>query len=249
MERYGLLTGASSGIGLAIAKALLQAGWCLYGIGRHFSEDALQQLCRDAEVGGGSFVPVEQDLTDTGKLLELVRGLQKEHTFRLLVNNAGVAYYGPHETVSPKNLHEMVVTNVEVPMLLCGQLMRGLREVSGTIVNVSSVTATHASPWGCAYGATKAALSAFSESLFEENRKHGVRVVTIQPDMTATALYRNADFCQGEEADTYLTPEEVAEAVLYAVNAREGLVLREITLQPQKRCIKRKGASARNDMG
>ena len=176
MERDCLLTGASAGIGLAISEALLREGWCVYGIGRHFSADVLRQLNKDAEVGGGSFVPVEQDLMDTGKLLELVKGLQKEHTFRLLVNNAGVAYYGPHETVSPRHLHEMVVTNVEVPMLLCGQLMRGLREVSGTIVNVSSVTATHASPWGCAYGATKAALSAFSESLFF--RDAGILVIS-----------------------------------------------------------------------
>ncbi len=240
MEQDCLLTGASSGIGLAIAEALLAQGWHVCGIGRSFCEEVREKLTKVAEVGGGSMTFVEMDLTKQDRLLEVVKGLQKLYQFRLLINNAGVAYYGPHETVSPKKLHEMVVTNVEVPMLLCGQLLRDLRSVGGTIVNISSVTATHPSPWGSAYGATKAALSAFSASLFEENRKHGVRVVTIQPDMTDTNLYRNADFTRGEETDTYLTPEEVAEAVLYAVNIRAGCVLREMTLRPQRQSIQRK---------
>lgn len=95
-------------------------------------------------------------------------------------------------------------------------------------------------PHGCAYGATKAALSSFSSSLFEETRKYGVKVITIQPDMTQTNLYRNANFKEGITPDTYLTPEEIADAVEYALSLREGIVLREITLTPQKHQITRK---------
>jgi NADP-dependent 3-hydroxy acid dehydrogenase YdfG len=134
----------------------------------------------------------------------------------------------------------MVRTNLEVPMILTQQLMREIKNNEGYIINISSVTATKSNPHGCAYGATKAGLSNFSHSIFDEARKYGVSVVTIHPDMTKTALYRNADFCQAEEEDTYLLPEEVANAVDYVLSQRNGMVVTDITLQPQKHRIMKK---------
>ena len=75
---------------------------------------------------------------------------------------------------------------------------------------------------------------------FDEVRKYGVRVITIQPDMAKTDLYRNADFCEGEEEASYLLPEEVAEAAAFALAQREGLVVTEITVKPQFHRIRRK---------
>ena len=223
VQKTALVTGASSGIGLAIAGRLLNEGYTVYGIGRDFSggtPDGLRQLCFD--------------LTDTKKLpsflSENIRG-----KLSLLVNCAGVAYYGPHETVSPASIHEMVTVNVEVPLLLSSLYLRELRENGGSIVNISSVTAKlNNNSYGCAYGATKAALSHFSEALFEETRKQGVRIITIHPDLTDTALYRNADFRPGTAPDTVLSPGEVAEAVIWAIKQRDGLVINDITLRPQK---------------
>ena len=80
----------------------------------------------------------------------------------------------------------------------------------------------------------------FSRSLFDEARKYGVRVVTISPDMTRTNLYRNADFQEGEEEESYLMPGEVADAGAYVLGQREGLVVTDITLQPQIHRIRRK---------
>ena len=135
----------------------------------------------------------------------------------------------------------MVTVNVEVPLLLTNRYLRNLRETGGAIVNVSSVTAKqNNNSFGCAYGATKAAVSHFSEALFEETRKSGVRVITIHPDLTDTNLYRNADFSPADDPDCVLYADEIAEAVLAALRAREGLVVSDITLRPQKNRIVRK---------
>lgn len=134
----------------------------------------------------------------------------------------------------------MVRTNLEAPMILTCSLLRDLKKNRGYVINISSVTATGSNPHGCVYGATKAGLSSFSHSLFDEARKYGVKVVTISPDMTKTNLYRNANFREGDEAESYLLPEEVAQAVEYVLSRREGLVVSDITLKPQLHRITRK---------
>lgn len=227
-----IVTGASSGIGLAIARTLLAEGYVVYGLGRTFREDAPKHP---------HFHALKVDLRDTAALRLVISGLPKEPMLSLLVNAAGIAYYGPHETLSPEEIHDMLAVNVEAPLLLTNLLLRDLKHCGGTILNVSSVTAKQsANTHGCVYGATKAALSAFSASLFEECRKHNVRVITLHPDLTDTDLYRNADFTPRDEAEYRLTPEEVANAALQALNTRDGLVVTDITLRPQRNGIVRK---------
>ncbi|MBO4324985.1 MAG: SDR family NAD(P)-dependent oxidoreductase [Lachnospiraceae bacterium] len=226
--KTALVTGASSGIGRAVAEALLADGFTVYGIGRTFPEDTDARLHK-----------LEYDLTKTAGLPDYLK-TNVPQPLSLLVNCAGCAYYGPHETLSPAAVHEMVAVNVEVPLLLTNRFLRDLQKTQGAVVNISSVTAKQSSnTYGCAYGATKAALSHFSEALFEETRKSGVRIITIHPDLTDTNLYRNADFRPAEEPTCVLTAQEVAEAVLFAVHARDGLVVSDITLRPQKNRIVR----------
>ena len=137
-------------------------------------------------------------------------------------------------------IQEMVRTDLEVPMILSQQLLRGFKKNKGCIVNIASVTAQQSNPHGCAYGAVKAGLASFSRSLFDEARKYGVRVAVVSPDMTKTELYRNADFTVGEETESYLLPQDVADAVAYIVEQREGVVVSEVTLRPQYHRIRRK---------
>lgn len=233
LRKTAIVTGASSGIGREIAKVLCGMEYEVYGIGRNFEQAA-------AEEQKGRFHAVVCDLLDTSKLCGAVKEIAADGSVQLLVNNAGAAYYGLHEELNPKKISEMVRTNLEVPMILAQQLLRDLKRNRGCIVNIESVTARQSNPHGCAYGATKAGLFSFSRSLFDEVRKYGVSVVSISPDMTKTALYRNADFTVGEEAESYLLPEEVAQAVAYALRQREGLVVSEITLRPQLHRIAKK---------
>ena len=232
-----IVTGASSGIGLAVSRTLCEIGYEVFGFGRNFKDPA-----NEKEGLGGRFHPIVCDVLDTPKLTEHVKQILAKHQVRVLVNNAGTAYYGLHEELNPQKIQKMVRTNLEVPMILSQQLLRPLKKNAGYLINIASVTAAGTNPHGCAYGATKAGLSSFSHSLFEEARKYGVKVVCIYPDMTKTKLYRNADFREGDEAGSYLLPEEVAQAVRYIVSQREGLVVSDITLRPQLHRILRKPA-------
>lgn len=219
-----IVTGASSGIGYAISRKLCELGYEVYGLGRDFSKvDTIEE----------GFHSIPCDVLETDKLCTCVKKIASQCQVRVLVNNAGVAYYGLHEELNPKKIQEMVRTNLEVPIILTQQLLRHLKKNAGYVINISSVTAKESNPRGCAYGATKAGLASFSHSLFDEVRKYGVKVMTIFPDMTKTNLYRHADFREGEELESYLLPEEVAAAVEFMLCQREGLVVSDITLKPQ----------------
>jgi len=231
MTHTALVTGASSGIGQAIAQRLLEHGYEVYGIGRDFSACTL--------TGHAQFHTVVLDLLDTPALLAFLETLPKDN-LSVLVNSAGCAWYGPHETLSVEAIQTMTRVNLETPILLCGKLLRTLKQNHGTIINIASVTALETSTHGAAYGALKAGLVHFSRTLFEEHRKSGLKVSVILPDMTDTALYRNADFGPDLTEGAYLSPEDTAEAVMAVLNAREGTVLSEIVLRPQYRRIHRK---------
>ena len=231
------LTGASSGIGEAIAGALLAEGATVYGVGRDFAKT------NPTVTGSPSFHAIALDLRDDRKLSDLLANLAAEKvSFDVLVNCAGSAYYGIHEQLSPQVVEEMVQTDLTVPMVLCGHFLRAFkRKKSGTILNIASVTAIASSnPHGAAYGACKAGLLSFSRSIFEEARKYGVKVTCLLPDMTRTALYRNADFEASEEDGCSLAPEDVAEAVLSVLHAPEGVCVPELVLTPQYRRIAKK---------
>lgn len=234
MSNTAIVTGASSGIGLAVSKTLCKLGYEVFGIGRNFHVDYEAALLTD------SFHTIICDLLDTEKLCTAVKKIAAQKCVTVLVNNAGTAYYGLHEELNAKKIQQMVRTNLEAPMILTNLLLRDLKKNKGYVINISSVTAGSSNPHGCAYGATKAGLSSFSRSLFDEARKYGVKVVTISPDMTKTNLYRNANFKEGEEEESYLLPEEVAGAVEYVLSQREGLVVSDITLKPQIHRITRK---------
>ncbi|MDE6873903.1 MAG: SDR family oxidoreductase [Lachnospiraceae bacterium] len=241
--KTAVLTGASSGIGAALAEELLLLGYKVFGIGRDFTT-FLSETAEDAALAPllHHFTPIVLDLAQTGILAEKIRQIRKLNKISLLINNAGVGYFGLHEELKPSMLHEMVTVNLEVPMLLCQLLLRDLKETGGHIIQISSVTAKKSSPHGCAYGATKAGLTSFSQSLFDEARKYGVRVTCIHPDMTNSNFYRNADFGTDKDPACSLSPEDVAEAVRTILTAREGMVFSDITLTPQKhRIIKHRG--------
>ena len=233
MTRTAIITGASSGIGKAICETVLDKGYEVYGVGRDFS-GATSLLSRE------NFHKVELDLLDTGKLQEEVKNISKGNALSLLVNCAGAGYYGLHEELSPRSISEMVRVNLEVPLLLSNLLLRKLKENSGTIINIASVTANQSNPHGAAYGATKAGLLSFSKSLFDEARKYGVKVTTILPDMTDTNLYRNADFKADEEENARLLPEDIARAVDFILSSDPHQVITELTVRPQLHRIAKK---------
>lgn len=223
--KTAIVTGASSGIGKAIAEVLVKNGYEVYGIGRNFTEDV-------------RFHAIVCDLLDEKQYQAMMLSLPKE--IDVLVNNAGCAYYGMHETISDARIHEMIKLNLEIPERMSQHYIRALRLRQGLMINVASITGTHPSPHAACYASTKAAMVSFSNSIFEENRKHGVKVTCLIPDMTETNLYRNADFKADENDGCCLYPMDIANVVEQILSQRNGIVAKEIIIQPQFHRIQKK---------
>lgn len=230
--KAAVVTGASSGIGLAISVKLVEMGYRVYGFARDFSR---------VDTADQNFIKIRCDLTDTNQLcrcIEEVKGRKQE--IYILVNNAGIGFFGPHEQLKVRQIEQMVATNLQAPLILTNLLLREIKRTSGFIINISSITARKSSTHGCAYASTKAGLSHFALSLFDEVRKTGVKVITIHPDITKSGFYDDLDFIYGEEAESYITPDCIAESVKNILSQRKGTVISEITIRPQKNIITRK---------
>lgn len=234
-----LITGVSSGIGKSLLLALSGKGCLIHGIVKTSvrKEALLTEL--SSSLSAKQLQTIELHVCDLRDASEIERLAKALHSRKLspdiLILNAGIGFYGPHEELSVKHITELAAVNFTAPLLLANLFLRDLKKNRGQLLFISSVTAAKTNnTHGCAYGATKAGLSSFAKSLFEEVRKYGVRVTVLAPDMTRTDLYRNASFEASEEYDASLTPEEVAEYALFALTAREGLNLTELTMQPQR---------------
>ena len=228
-----LLTGASSGIGLATGLKLAKEGYEIYGIGRTF--DITYSFPEN-------FHCYSCDITDHISLLSTLNKIKEKlgvPSPDILIHSAGVGYYGLQEQISDENMMSLVRTNLEVPMILTSHFLPFMKQrKSGHIIFLSSVTARKSNTYGCAYGATKSALLSFANSLFDEVRKNGIKITTLLPDMTQTNLYRNADFTADETA--CLFPEDIADTIFYVLSASEHVNITELTIQPQKHRIKKK---------
>ena len=228
-----LLTGASSGIGLAIGLRLAKEGYEIFGIGRSFEESTSFP---------SNFHRFSCDITDTGALFHTLAKIKEQLPSPapdILIHSAGIGLYGLQETLEPASLQALVRTNLEAPMLITTEFLGFMKQrKSGHILFLSSVTAKKSNTYGCAYGATKAGLFSFANSLFDEVRKNNIKVTTLLPDMTLTNLYRSADFTADETA--CLFPEDIADTVSYILSCGEHLNVTELTIQPQRHRIKKK---------
>lgn len=227
--KRAIVTGASSGIGQAIAKMLETQGYEVFGIGRNF------------DGGESSMHRMVIDITDTGALVEAIDDIGRNGGIDCMVNCAGEAFYGLSESLDTEQISSMCRVDLEAPMIASCRCLPYLRMSRGMIINIASVTATRINTHGACYGALKAGLLSFGRSLYEEVRKHGVRVVTICPDLTSgTDLYRNASFEADRAEGCSLYPEDVAECVRTCVSMREGAAITEMEIRPQYNRISKK---------
>jgi NAD(P)-dependent dehydrogenase (short-subunit alcohol dehydrogenase family) len=179
-----LVTGASAGIGEAAARALVGAGFTVYGTSR----SAAAGEKRDGVV----LLPL--DVTDDGSVAGVVREvLARSGRIDVLVNNAGVGIAGAAEESSIEQARALFETNVFGSIRMTRAVLPHMREQGGgRIINVSSVLGLVPAPFMALYAATKHAIEGYSESLDHEVREHGVRVLLVEPGYTNTAFDVNA---------------------------------------------------------
>jgi uncharacterized protein len=220
-----LITGASSGIGEAFARALAARGHNLVLVAR--SEDKLMRLC--SELGRGNRIHCQHvalDLSKPESPAKLFaetrnRGLQID----LLINNAGFGSMGEFATLDMAHELNMIDLNVRSLVEMTQRFLQPMRErKSGAIINVASTAGFQAVPYMAVYAATKAFVLSFSEALWEENRAHGVTVMALCPGVTETGFFAAAHIDK-PPARMVETAEDVVETALRGLKRRKSSII------------------------
>lgn len=181
MESNGtvVVTGASSGIGRASALVLARRGFAVFaGVRKQADAEAIR---RD---GGERIVPLLVDVTDATQVAHAAEEVSRavgEHGLGGLVNNAGVGLVAPMECVSLDEVRRIFEVNLFGQLMLTQALLPSIRQARGRIVNVGSIGARIAMPFGGVLGATKSALASFNDALRIELRSSGIEVILIEP--------------------------------------------------------------------
>jgi NAD(P)-dependent dehydrogenase (short-subunit alcohol dehydrogenase family) len=223
MKRY-LITGASRGIGRAIAEKLAGPGRNLLLHGRN--REALAKTCRLVEQKSGKAVPLSYDLRRAARVEKMIDAIGPK-PLDALINNAGIALVKPFDEISLIEWDTLFAVNVTAPFLLTQRLAPKMW-TGASIVNILSIAAKNGFPgWSC-YCMTKFALEGFSQSIREELRPRGIRVLNIYPAATNTEIW---DAVQGEwPREKMLLPEEIGDAVAYALSRPAGVAVENIDL-------------------
>ena len=263
--RTAVVTGASSGIGRAIAQSLGGAGAHVVLGGR--TKDAMDESVARITAAGGTAEAHVHDVRNVDEARALVdRAMTSTGRLDVMVNNAGVSYPASIIDGEPEEWRVMLETNILALLVGSQAAVRAMRAcgVEGHIVNISSVAALN--PASGVYGATKHAVNCINESLRRELLDEPIKVVSIMPGAIATSFARNFDpavlelmissmggdaepaqftpgsrlsdevleHAQQSMAEHLCAPEDVAEAVLWAITRPAGVHLASLVVRPKK---------------
>ena len=224
MKRY-LITGASRGIGRAIAEKLAAPDHTLLLHGR--DRASLEKTCRLVESRGGNALLLCYDLRYIDAIERMLEEIGPE-PIRALISNAAIAYVKPLEEITLEEWQSTLAVNVTAPFFLTQKLAPKMAAGS-TIVNILSVAAKTGFPsWSC-YCMSKFALEGFSQAVRTELRPRKIRVLNIYPAATSTEIW---DPIKGEWPRELMLPADaVGDAVAYALSQPPDVALENITLQ------------------
>jgi short-subunit dehydrogenase len=224
---FALVTGASAGIGEAIARGLARRKVPQLLVAR--SGDRLASLAEELRaLSGVSVEPIALDLASdgaAGRLFAATEGAGR--SVGLLVNNAGFGFYGPQEEQGLDRTLRMLKLNVETLVELTDRVLAPMRaRRNGLVLNVASTAAFLPVPYMAVYAATKAFVLSYSQALREELKGWGVVVTALCPGTTRTDFHRVAGLAPGARVRfPSLSPETVAEAGLRGLDRRKAIVV------------------------
>lgn len=221
-----LITGASRGIGLAIAKALDGEGAKLILVGRNRGP-----LARAAAQVPGTVMSVPVDVTQPAEVKRLLAAVQKQvHRLDVLINNAGVFTFKPFAKTTLEDWRRSLETNLTSIFLTTQAALPLLKRSHGDVVNILSISSRVAFPNCSAYAAAKFGALGLTGVLRRELRAEGIRVMAVLPGMTETRMKDELDF--PVRSEDLLQPEDVAAAVVGALVQPRRATLEEILLMP-----------------
>jgi len=238
-DKVAIITGASSGIGYATALALSKAG-AKVAIGAR-RVDRLEDLEKKIKENNGEVYSQQLDVTKKDDCNSFVQNvLKKWGSVDILVNNAGLMPLSFVKNLKIDEWDQMIDVNIK-GVLYCtaAVISHMIEQQSGHIVNISSVAGRIVFPSGSVYCATKHAITAFSEGLREElSVRKNIRVTCIEPGVVSTELTNTITdeslkgFVENSKKMESLKAEDIANAILYAVDAPKHVNVNEILIRP-----------------
>jgi 3-oxoacyl-[acyl-carrier protein] reductase len=217
--KVAIVTGASKGIGAAIARQLAEEGAAVV-VNYASSKGGADRVVSDIVQKGGKAVAVQADMSKAADIKRLFAEAKKAFDkVDILVNNAGIYEFLPLENVTAESFHKMFDLNVLGLLLASQEALKHFGPAGGNIINISSVAASLAPPTAAVYSGTKAAVNAITRSLAQELGPRKIRVNSINPGMIETeglnaAGIAESDFRKQTEAQTPLgrigQPQDIA---------------------------------------
>ena len=195
--KVALVTGASKGIGAAIAKELAAQGASV-AVNYSGSKDAAEKVVAEIKKAGGKAIAVQANVADPDSIGPLVSKVVKEFgPISILVNNAGIYEFGPLEQITPDHFHRQFNLNVLGLLLVTQAAVKQFSPAGGSIINISSVVAD-GSANAAVYSATKGAVDTISSSLAQELGPKKIRVNSLNPGLIETEGVHAAGFIGSE---------------------------------------------------
>lgn len=231
VKRTVLISGASSGIGRACAVSLLQQGHTVIGLSRN-----CQQFTHDHS----RFTAFEIDLSDLASLAEHIKQLSKQFpAIDAIIFSAGRGQFASLEEFSFVQIQELINLNFISQSFLAKGFLPALKRKSlADLIFIGSEAALNGNRKGSIYCASKFALRGFSQALRDECAKSSVRVSLINPGMVKTEFFDTLSFMPGDDSSQHLYASDVADAVSYILNARAGIIIDEINLNPANKVVR-----------
>jgi len=228
--RTVLVSGASSGIGRAIAKQLLVAGHRVIGLSRD-----IRQFRRPHP----GFTGIELDLAKLDAIAPVAKQLLQDcPRLDAVVFAAGYGRFGSLEQFSYSQIEQLMTVNFTAPVFLTRALLPALKQQPhSNLIYIGSEAALKGTRNGTIYCAGKFALRGFTQSLRDECGKSTVRVSLVNPGMVDTAFFATLGFAPGKQANQALQADDIANAVSYILQAGPHCVIDEINLNPANKVI------------
>lgn len=219
-DKVGIVTGASKGLGKAIANRLAQEGAIVVASAR--SEAELNEL---ANKHPGHIYAFPCDVTEPTQVKALVQfTVERFGRIDFLVNNAGIGKFGSVEQLSVEDWDQMMAVNAKGPFLTSKFSIPYLKKTEGHIVNISSIAGTEAFATGSGYCASKFALMALTDALTLELKPYHVKVTAICPGSIKTEFQPPKDYA--------MDPEQVADTVFTVLSAPKNVIYNQVIMRP-----------------
>jgi 3-oxoacyl-[acyl-carrier protein] reductase len=227
--KVAIVTGASRGIGRAVALTLARNGVVVSLAAR--TETQLEALQSEIATSGGEAAVFPTDVGREGDVVALVRGtIERFGRLDIVVNNAGLGLFGPLETTTTEQWDRLMAVNARGPFLLCREAIPYLQQQElSFIVNISSVVGHKGYANQSAYGASKHALLGMTKSLAKEVQEDGIRVHAICPGGVDTNLVRDAR--PDLDPAVLMQPREIADIVLFLVTRQGNAVIDQVNVR------------------